>query len=329
MDQIDIAIVGAGPCGIAAGVAARKENLSVVLFDKGCVAASILNYPYYMRFFSTADRLEVGGIPFAIPEKNPSRQEALVYYRRVAEHFHLDIRQYEAVDTISGVEGSFLLKTLPMSGREREYRARRIVMATGGFHAPNMLGVPGEDLPKVLHYYTEPHPFYDQDVLVVGGSNSAVEASLELFRSGARVSLVHFLGSLDLGVKPWVVPDITNRLEQGDIRVFWQHRVAGIAPEAVTLREEETGRLTEVKNDWVLALTGWRPDPTLLRTLGVGIDEATGVPDHDPHTMETSVPGVFIAGVLAAGNNANKIFIENGREHGGLIVRELVKRWGH
>jgi len=324
MDPLDIAVIGAGPCGIAVGAAAREQSLRTALFDKGCVAASIVNYPYYMRFFSTSDRLEVAGVPWTITDKNPSRQEALVYYRRVAEQFQLDVRQYEGVESISGTEGSFLLKTRKMSGRIEEYVAKRIVMATGGFHAPNMLEVSGEDLPKVLHYYREPHPFFNQDVLVVGGSNSAVEASLELFRNGARVTLVHFLDKLDKGVKAWVVPDITNRLEQGDIRVFWEHRVAEINPESVILKDVESGELTELKNDWVVALTGWRPNPSLLRELGVEIDESTGIPVHDPKTMETNVPGVFIAGVLAAGNNANKIFIENGRAHGGQIVQAIT-----
>ena len=324
MEEIDIAVVGAGPCAIAVGAAAREADLNAVLFDKGCVANSIVGYPYYMRFFSTADRLEVGGVPWAIPEKNPSRQEALVYYRRVVEHFNLQVRQYEEVATISGREGAFHLDTRKMSGQTREYEAGAVVMATGGFHAPNMLDVPGEDLSKVLHYYHEPHPFFDQNVLVVGGSNSAVEASLELFRSGARVTLVHFLEKLDKGVKPWVVPDITNRLEQGEIRIFWGHRVAEIAPETVVLRDEDTGETTTLDNDWVLAMTGWRSNPTLLGELGVSIDDATGIPTHDPRTMETDVPGVYIAGVLAAGNNANKIFIENGRAHGGLIVEALA-----
>jgi len=324
MDPLDIAIIGAGPCGIAVGAAAHQQKLRTALFDKGCVAASIVNYPYYMRFFSTSDRLEVAGVPWTITDKNPSRQEALVYYRRVAEQFQLDVRQYESVESVSGGEGSFLLKTRKMSGREEEYEAKRIVMATGGFHAPNMLEIPGEDLPKVLHYYREPHPFFNQDVLVVGGSNSAVEASLELFRNGARVTLVHFLDKLDKGVKAWVVPDITNRLEQGDIQVFWKHRAVEITSESVILKDEESGELTELKNDWVVALTGWRPNPTLLRELGVEIDESTGIPTHDPETMETNVPGVFIAGVLAAGNNANKIFIENGRAHGGQIVQAIT-----
>jgi len=323
MDPIDIAVVGAGPCGIAVGAAARQAGLTTMLFDKGCVGASMVNYPYYMRFFSTRDRLEIAGIPWAIPEKNPSRQEALVYYRSVAEHFALDARQYERVESITGSKGSFVLRTKKMSGKEQEYRAKTIAMATGGFHAPNMLEVPGEDLPKVLHYYREPYPFYDQDVLVIGGSNSAVEASLEMFRNGVRVTMVHFLDKLDKGVKSWVVPDITNRLEQGEIGVHWNHRVAEITPETVVLRHEETGELTELKNDWVVALTGWRPNPTLLFDLGVEVDSETGIPTHDPASMETNVPGVYIAGVLAAGNNANKIFIENGRAHGGQIVEAL------
>jgi thioredoxin reductase (NADPH) len=323
MEETNIAIVGAGPCGIAVGAAAAEAGVRAVLFDRGCVTNSIVDYPYYMRFFSTADRLEVGNIPFAIPEMNPSRQQALVYYRRVVQHFGMDIRQYEEVTAVEGSEGNFRIRTRAMAGGEKEVRARYLVMATGGFHRPNLLEVPGEELPKVLHYYREPYPFYDQDVLVVGGRNSAVESALELFRAGARVTMVHFLGGIDDGVKPWVVPDITNRLEQGQIRAFWKHKVAEITRGSVKLRHVEGGRITEIENDWVLAMTGWHSDPILLREVGVGIDEETGIPAHDPSTMETSVPGVFLAGVLAAGNNANKIFIENGRAHGGLILRAL------
>jgi len=323
MEQIDIAVIGAGPCGIAVGAAAADAGARAVLFDKGCITSSIVDYPYYMRFFSTADRLEVGGVPWAIPEKNPSRQEALVYYRRVVEHFGMEVRQYERVEAITGSEGNFRLTTRTKDGSEDEIQARVLVMATGGFHGPNLLGVPGEDLPKVLHYYKEPYPFYDQDVLVVGGRNSAVESALELFRAGARVSLVHFLDWIDDGVKPWVIPDITNRLEQGQIAVHWRHRVSEIAPGSVKLRDEDTGATTTVPNDWVLAMTGWHPNPVLLRMVGVEIDTESGIPQHDPSTMETNVPGVFLAGVLAAGNDANKIFIENGRAHGRLILNAL------
>jgi thioredoxin reductase (NADPH) len=205
-------------------------------------------------------------------------------------------------------------------------KARAVAVATGGFHEPNWLGVPGEKLDKVHHWYREPYPYTDQDVLVVGAGNSAVEAALELYRNDVRVSMVHFADRIDRGVKPWVVPDIENRLERGEIPVYWKHRVAEITWSSVVLRNEESGETTTLPNDAVLAMTGWRPNPTLLRGLDVAIDAETGIPEHDPATMETNVPGVYIAGVLAAGHNANKIFIENGKEHGGRIVAALGRR---
>jgi thioredoxin reductase (NADPH) len=280
-----------------------------------------------MTFFSTAAKLEIGGVPFTIPDPKPTRREALAYYRRVVEHHDLDVRQYREVVAVDGREDAFRVLTRGPDGTEGRVTARAVVMATGGFHEPNYLDVPGEHLPKVLHYYREPYPFHDQDVLIVGGGNSAVESALELFRNGVRVSLVHFEDGIDRGVKPWVVPDITNRVEKGEIPAYWRHRVTEIGPDRVVLRHEETGETTEVTNDWVLAMTGWRPNPVLLRALGVSIDEETGIPTHDEASMETPVRGVFLAGVLAAGNNANKIFIENGREHGDLIVDALAERW--
>jgi thioredoxin reductase (NADPH) len=322
-ETLDIAIVGAGPCGIAAGSAARRAGLRAVLFDKGCITSSLIDYPYYMTFFSTAQKLEIGGVPFTIPDSKPTRREALAYYRRVADHYGLDVRQYQEVIGVDGSEGDFRIRTRRKDGTEETFESRALVVATGGFHEPNHLDVPGEELPKVLHYYKEPFPFHDQDVLVVGGGNSAVESALELYRNGARVTLVHFLERIDSGVKPWVVPDIENRVERGEIASFWKHRVAEIGWNTATLVSLETGERVEIENDWVLAMTGWRPNPTLLRELGVGIDPDTGIPAHDPETMETDVPGVYVAGVLAAGNNANKIFIENGKEHGGLIVEAL------
>lgn len=327
MDPVlDLVVVGAGPCGIAAGAAARQAGLSAVLFDRGCVTQSLIGYPYYLQYFSTAEKLEVGGVPFTIPDSKPTRREALAYYRRVVEVHALDVRQYEEVSAIEGSAGDFTVRTRRMSGAERSTRCRAVVVATGGFAEPNWLGVPGERLPKVLHYYREPYPFYAQDVLVVGGRNSAVEAALELYRNHARVTMVHFEPTLDPGVKPWVVPDIANRLKSGEIRSHFRHRVAEVKPESVLLRSDETGATIELANDWVLAMTGWHADPKLLRSLGVTIDEATGIPAHDRATMETDVPGVFIAGVLAAGYDANKIFIENGREHGALIARAVADR---
>lgn len=320
MHKYDLFVVGAGPCGIAVGAAAAAGGASAVLVDKGCVTQSLIGYPYYMDFFSTAKKLEIAGVPFTIPDSNPSRREALAYYRRVVEHYEISVRQYEEVLKIDGTAGDFVISTRRMDGSEHTWHAHAVVIATGGFYEPNYLGVPGEDMPKVLHYYREPYPFYDQDVLVVGAGNSAVESALEMFRNGVRVSMVHFGEEIDRGVKPWVRPDIGNRLEKGEIPMYWKHRVSEVKPGSVVLQSDETGELTEIRNDWVLAMTGWRPNPVLLRSLGVTIDEETGIPSHDRETMETDVPGVFIAGVIAAGRNANKIFIENGKEHGALIV---------
>lgn len=325
-EKFDILVVGAGPCGISVGAAAKKAGVSCALFDKGCVTSSLVNYPYYMTFFSTAVMLEVGDVPFTIPNAKPTRREALAYYRKVVEHWDLDVRQYEEVIDISGEEGDFRVGTQTASGETRSYGAAAIVIATGGFHEPSYLGVPGEDLAKVHHYYHEPYPYYDQDVLVVGAGNSAVESALEMYRNGSRVSMVHFLDKIDRGVKPWVVPDITNRLEKGEIPVYWRHRVAEVRPESVVLRAEEGGTTTEIANDFVVAMTGWRANHAPLMALGVEIDEATAIPKHDKATMETNVPGLYIAGVIAAGHDANKIFIENGREHGGLIVADRLAR---
>jgi thioredoxin reductase (NADPH) len=324
-EECEIIVVGAGPCGIAVGAAAKKAGVSCLLFDRGAITSSLLNYPYYMTYFSTARMLEIGDVPFTIPTDKPTRREALAYYRFVVSHWGMDVHQYEAVEEITGSEGDFTVRTHRADGSEYTYGAAAVVIALGAFHHPNYLGVPGEDLPKVHHYYREPYPYFDQDVLVVGAGNSSVESALEMFRNGARVKMVHFLDVIDSGVKPWVVPDITNRLERGEIEMHWKHRVSEIKPRSVVLRHEETGELTEVANDFVVAMTGWRADPTLLHTLGVSIDPATGIPTHDPETMRTDVPGVYIAGVLAAGHNANKIFIENGREHGALIVADRVR----
>lgn len=325
-DTFDIAVVGAGPSGLSVGVAAREAGLSCVIFDRGCVCQSIALYPTYGHFFSTADRLEIGGVPFIAQGDKPTRAEALKYYRRIVSHFDLDVRQYVDVTGIDNDGDAFVVHIDPMHGDPATARARHVVIASGYAGQPNMLDVPGEELDKVSHYFTEAHHAFDQDVAVVGAGNSAVEAALDLFRAGARVTLVHFLDRLDDGVKPWILPDITNRLAKGEIDARWNTRIAEIRPGSLLLRHVDTGNTVEITNHFVYAMTGYRPDPGLLSALGVTIDPATGIPSHDDGSMETDVPRVFIAGVMAGGNRPDRIFIETGRLHGGRIVNAITSR---
>ena len=324
-EPLDVTIVGAGPCGLATAIAVQERGLSYAILDRGCVTESLTHYPSYMTFFSTAERLEIGSVPFTIPDPKPTRRDALAYYRQVVAHHGVEVRQYEEVTGITRGEGAFTLSTRTRDGRASRITSRAVVIATGGFGEPNRLGLEaGDPHGRVIHYYKEPYPFFDQDVIVVGGGNSAVEAALDMYRNGVRVRMVHFADTVDRGVKPWVRPDIENRIASGEIPMHWESRVARLASGTATIIEEATGAETEVASDWVLAMTGWRPDAALLTGLGVPADPGTGIPAHDPATMETTARGVYIAGVIAAGYNANKIFIENGREHGALIAAHLV-----
>jgi bacillithiol disulfide reductase len=325
--MLDLAIIGAGPCGLAAGVAAKRAGFHAAMLDKGAIVSSLLHYPLYMTFFSTAEKLEIGGLPFVTSGDKPTRREALTYYRKVAEYVDLDVRQYQAVEGVTRTPYGFDLTVRRRGSPVPEpVAARNVVYATGYFESPNLLGVPGEDLPHVSHFFTEAHPYWQQQVVVVGGGNSAVEAALELHRVGARVTIVHFLESVDRGVKPWVLPDITNRLKDESIAARFRSRVRKIEPGSVVIGSEASGATETLPADFVLALTGYRTDPRLLRMLGVTIDGTTGVPKHDPQTMETNIPGVYIAGVLSCGFDANKVFIENGRAHGELICAHIKAR---
>ena len=321
-DVADVGIVGAGPCGLAAAVAMKRAGLDALLMDRACLMSGIASYPTYINFFSTAERLSIAGIPFVVPTEKPTRRDALAYYRAVARHFDVPLRQYENVVAVEPRGERFLLRTRNRFGEESELDVGALVVATGYFGHPNRLGVPGEDLPHVTHLFTEGHWAFDQDVVVVGGGNSAVEAVLDLYRAHARVTLVHFAPSIDPNVKPWIVPDITNRIKEGSVDARFDSRVSAIEPHEVLL---DTPRGAErVRAEHVYLMLGYQPNNDLLLQLGVPIDPGTGIPRHDPVTMETAIPGVFIAGVIASGYDANKTFIENGRYHGELIAQKLT-----
>lgn len=325
-ELFDILVVGAGPCGLAVGVAARERGLTCAMFDRGSITQAMMEHPTYTTYFSGPEKLEVGGVPFTTAGDKPTRREALRYYRRVASFHELDVRQYEEVTNVAGAAGDFEITTRSSRG-VRGYGARAVVIATGYYDNPRTLNVPGDDLPKVRYYFTEPYPYWNQDVIVVGGGNSAADAALTCWREGARVTIVHLFEELDKGVKPWVRPDIDNRIAEGSVPALWRHRLVEIRPADVVVESLDTGERSTLPNDWVLAMIGYVPDPRLLAALEVSVDPETGIPTHDPATMETDVPGVFIAGVLAAGYDANKIFIENGKLHGPLIA-ETVRRRG-
>ena len=327
----DLAVVGAGPCGLAAAIAAKKAGLRAVVFDRGPIVNGITNYPTYMTFFSTADRISIGDVPFIVPTEKPSKRDALAYYRGVASHHALDVRQYETVEDLefAGEPGSpraprspaWSVHTVTRAGERRSLRARAVVVATGYFGRPNRLGVPGEELPHVRHGYVDGHYAWKQQVVVVGGGNSAVDAALDMYRAGGDVTIVHFAGSLDANVKPWVRPEIEARIREGKIRGIYESRVTAIGADHVVIDGPEGER--RVPATQVYEMTGYLPETGLLERVGVPIDSDSGVPAHDPLTMATPVPGVYLAGVIASGFQANRIFIENGRDHGSMIVADL------
>ena len=322
-DDADLLIVGAGPCGLAAAISAQKAGLTPLVIESQVAVSTIAAYPAYVRFFSTAEKLAIGELPFVIATEKPSRRDALAYYRAAVLHFSVPLRQRERVTAIERQSGDgFVVRSRTQAGEERRTKARAVVVATGYFGSPNRIGVPGEDLPHVSHTYHEGHEAFLQDAVVVGGGNSAAEAALDLWRSGARVTLVHFGPTFDKKIKPWVLPDFTNRMKEGVISARWDTRVVAIEPDQVVIRTPHGE--DRLKADRVYLMTGFAPSLDLLRNTGVPIDPATGIPKHNPETLETSVPGLYIAGVVVAGFDANKVFIENGRYHGDRIVAHLL-----
>jgi bacillithiol disulfide reductase len=323
-ESFDALVVGAGPTGLACGIELQQRDVSTVIIEKGCVVNSIYHYPTNMTFFTTPELLEIGNIPMTSLNEKPNRHEALKYYRRVADHFHLEVRQYERVDRIAGQDNAFEVHTTDRLGCRRQYGARKIILATGYYDVPNLLNVPGEDLPKVLHYYKEPHPYYNQDVAVVGAKNSAAIAALELYWSGARVTLIHRGAGISDRVKYWIKPNIENRIKNGEIHGYFHSRVLEIFPDSIRLATP-SGDLN-LKNDFVFALVGYRPDLEFLSDTGITLEPKTQKPRTNPETLESERPGIYLAGVIVAGMHTNEIFIENGRFHGQLIAASIAAR---
>ena len=316
----DLLILGAGPIGLACGIEAKKAGLNYLILEKGALCNSIYNYPVNMTFFSTSERLELAGIPFMSAGAKPTRTEALEYYRRIYFLFDLKVNLYEEVKTLKKEEGIFIIRT-----SKGAYTSSKIILATGFYDLPNLMHVPGEELPKVLHYYKEPWPFVGQKVLVVGGANSAVDAALECWRKGAQVSMALLGDEVDENVKYWVRPDIQNRIKEGSIQAIKNSKVVEIFPTEVRLATPEGD--VRLANDWVLALTGYRPNFGLLDQLGVtlSLDEKRQ-PCYDQTNQESNVPGVYLAGVVCGGLNTREFFIENSISHAGAIVQDILKK---
>jgi thioredoxin reductase (NADPH) len=321
-DIFDLLVVGAGPTGLACAIEAQKAGLRPVLVEKGCVCNSLFHYPSHMTFFTTPELLEIGGIPFPSPNAKPNRNEALQYYRHVAAYYRLDVRQYHRVERVTGSDGAFTVHTLDRFGRHGALRARKLAISTGYYDLPNYLHIPGESLSKVHHYYFDPHPYFGLDVVVIGGKNSAAIAALELWRSGARVTLVHRDAGMHPHVKYWIKPDIENRIKNGEIAAFFNSHVTEITPDTVVI-QTPLGSET-VKNHFVFAMTGYHPDFDFLEGLGIRFEGPDKLPVCNPETLESNVAGIYLAGVIVAGSRTNEIFIENGRFHGLQIANALA-----
>ena len=314
---VDIVVIGAGPAGLACAIEARKQGLTAVVLDKGCITNSIFHFPAQMVFFTTPELLEIGGLPLVSEREKPSRNEALKYYRRVVSSLKLDVHQYEEVQRIERTSTPrFRTHT-----SKTTYDSNHVVISTGYYDNPNLMGIPGEDLPHVSHYYSEPYPFFDRDVVVIGGKNSAAEAALDLYRSGARVSLIHRGAEMGKTVKYWVRPDIENRLKNGEIQPYFNSQVREITATHVCI--EQGGRQFEIRADQVFALTGYHSSTVFFEQLGIPWDGDTLRPQYNPETFETNVPGIYLAGSVVGGRLNGEVFIENGRLHGEVVVKAI------
>jgi thioredoxin reductase (NADPH) len=321
MATYDIISIGAGPTGLACAIEAKRAGMEPLVIDKGCLCNSIYHYPVNMVFFTTPELLEIGDLPLVSATEKPVRTEALKYYRKAAEHYQLELRLFERVLRVDGHDGNFTVVTRTEKGAEERYAAKKISIATGYYDLPNVLGIPGEELPHVSHYYTEPFEFWNQDVVVIGGKNSAAEAALDLYRNGARVTLVHRRAELGSTIKYWVRPDIENRVKAGQVKALFETQVKAITRDEVVVRNGAGEKRLPAKQ--VFALTGYHPDFAFIESLGVQLDPETRKPALDAHTLESNVPGIHLAGVVIGGRHTSEIFIENGRFHGKQIIASL------
>ncbi|HEX5413372.1 MAG TPA: YpdA family putative bacillithiol disulfide reductase [Terriglobia bacterium] len=324
---LDVLVVGAGPTGLACAVEAIRSNFNVLVVEKGCLVNSIFSYPPGMTFFTTRERLEIGDIPFPSVNVKPTRAEALEYYRAVAGFYRVPVHYHERVVGVAGSDGSFEVQAITADGEQRCYRTQKLIIATGYYDIPNRMGIPGEELAKVSHYYGEAHAFYERKVAVIGGANSSAIAALDLFRHGAEVTIIHREPELSRHIKYWIRPDIENRIKEGSIRACLETTVREITPDAVWV-ESAQGERARIENDFVFALTGYHPDFEFLRRVGVEIDPGTSRPNCNAKTRESNVPGVYLAGVVISGRHTNEIFIENGRFHGKQITADIQKHLG-
>lgn len=317
MEEFDVVIIGAGPIGLACGIEAKKAGLRYVIIEKGCLVNSLFNYPLNMTFFSTSERLEIGEVPFISHQPKPNRFEALEYYRRVSTSWQLNLRLYEKVTMITSDNNRHVVTTL-----EGQYESKAVILALGFYDLPYLLHVPGEDLPKVKHYYDEPHPYFGQKIVVIGAANSAVDVALETWRKGADVTMVIREDSIRESVKYWVKPDIENRIMEGSIKAYFQSEVKRITPTTVEIKTPEGDKILE--NDFVLAMTGYQPPFDFMKATGIQFhNDQFHTPVYHEETMETNVPGIYLAGVVCGGLKTNKWFIENSRVHATMIMENL------
>lgn len=319
MELYDVLIVGGGPIGLASALEAEKNNLKYIIIEKGTVANSLYNYPLYMTFFSTADRLEIDEIPFITTKPKPGRQDALEYYQGIARQKDLNIRPYEKV---LNIEKSTFFQ---VETSKQIYFAKNVIIATGFYDIPNMMDIPGEDLPKVKHYYTEPYPYAFQNVVVVGSSNSSVDAALEIYRKGGKVTMIIRKNEISPSVKYWVKPDIENRIKEGSIKAFFGAELLEVKEHSVNFKTE-TGEIKEIENDFVLAMTGYLPDFDFLQNIGIDLQNECLNPNYNPETMESNIEGIYLAGVVCGGKDTHLWFIENSRIHAKQIIRNIIDK---